>query len=151
MPQIRLTIPRGSKEGDVQRASDNSLIEDDGLETVATIALFTDARADDDDDVPADDRRGYWADVYDEDDPTAKLGSRIWVHERKTLTVESMKETEDAAAAALAFMVTEGIASRVVPVVQRISDDRAELSVDFYRGGSTSPYTLTWELHFALR
>lgn len=149
MPQVLLRIGPGKRKGDVEQAADASLVEDAGLETMANIILFTDAPARPDDDVPEGDRRGYWADAYDEDDPAAVTGSRLWTLDRRTLTPELLRDAETISAEALEVMVREGICARITTSSRRIDDERAELTASFYRTeDDSSPYQATWELHF---
>jgi phage gp46-like protein len=151
MPQIRLTIPEGERVGDLSRAADGRLLVDDGLETLVTISLHTDAPATDDDGLPIEERRGYWADAIEDDVPNKPTGSRLWLVARRTLTDETLREAEDAALAAVAWMVEEGVVGGAECTAARIANSAASMVLSFTRPGETSPYyTYTWEQHFAV-
>lgn len=134
------------------RDDDGSLIDDDGLETVATISLFTDALANPEDVPAGEDRRGYWLDAY-EDNPQERTGSRLWLRQRQTITPQTLLDCEQDARDALAWMIEDGAASRIEAQCVRLDvENTAALNVQIYKPGDpNSPYELTWELHFALQ
>lgn len=80
---------------------------DDGLRTAVIISLFTDRRAEADDELPdgGTDRRGSW------DDPT--LGSRLWLLGREKQTQRTLERAREYAEEALAWLVEDGIARAV--------------------------------------
>jgi len=145
---ISINTPRAA---DLVRNADGSLLDDDGLDTVIALSLFTDAKATVQDGiVQGDDPRGYWADAYDSEQGL-NIGSKLWLLESETLTPAVLKRAETYAKEALAWMVTERAADRIECVVTRLGDDSADLTVSVYKPGTGSPYQLTWELHFALQ
>lgn len=151
MTQLRLTLNPQTGEGDLSRASDGSLLVDDGLETLVTISLFTDAPATADDGIEkVEDRRGYWFDAFDED--TTPIGSRLWLRQRSLLTTEAMKGCESDAKDALAWMVAEGVASAVEATVTRIpnQDDAARMVVTIKGPAGDSIYQNEWRLLFGI-
>jgi phage gp46-like protein len=139
------------READLERNADGSLLEDDGLETVVAISLFTDAKATTADGLePGDDPRGYWADAYD-DEQGLNIGSKLWLLEGATMTEANLREAEAYAKAALEWMIADGAADRIECKATRLSDEAATLDIALYKPGTGSPYQLTWELHFALQ
>ena len=145
---LAVTTPR---EADLERNADGSLYEDDGLETVVVISLFTDAKATVEDGLtPGDEPRGYWADVYDEEQGL-NIGSKLWLLEGATATDATLRQVESYASAALAWMIADGAADRIECIASRLGDEAANLDVNIYKPGTGSPYQLTWELHFALQ
>lgn len=89
--------------GDLQTGQD--------LETACLVSLFTDRLATPDF-VPTDgssDRRGWWADPYN-DQP---LGSNLWQLERAKKTRETLGLAQRYAQDALAWLVTDGVAKQV--------------------------------------
>lgn len=139
------------RQADLQRNADGSLRDDDGLETVVVISLFTDARATVEDGLePGDDPRGYWADAYDEEQGL-NIGSKLWLLERETITAESLKLAETYASDSLAWMIADGVASKIECVATRIGEDSGELKVSITKPGTGSPYQLTWERYFAIQ
>lgn len=145
---LAVTTPR---EADLERNSDGSLYDDDGLETVVVISLFTDAKATVEDGLtPGDDPRGYWADAYD-DEQGLNIGSKLWLLEGSTATETTLRQVESYASAALQWMIDDKAADRIECVASRLGDEAAKLSVSIYKPGTSSPYQETWELHFALQ
>lgn len=85
-------------------------IPDGDLETMAALSLFCDAPARDGDVAPTEDRRGYWGDSVSGGDV---WGSRLWLLKRAKLTLETKTRAKLYASEALAWMVADGLASRV--------------------------------------
>ncbi|MGE0487322.1 MAG: phage GP46 family protein [Gammaproteobacteria bacterium] len=92
-----------------------SLADDDGLETAVILSLFTDRRAADDDALPdgTDDRRGWWGDAYP-DLPGDRVGSRLWLLFREKDMQAVVNRAREYVEEALAWLVEDGIARRVV-------------------------------------
>lgn len=97
------------------RLSGAQLEGDDGLETAIVLSLFTDRRAADDDALPdgTDDRRGWWADAYPDVDGDA-IGSRLWLLFREKETQAVVQRAREYTEEALAWLLEDGVASRVV-------------------------------------
>ncbi|MDP1681094.1 MAG: phage GP46 family protein [Burkholderiales bacterium] len=91
-----------------------ALATDDGLETAVILSLFTDARAADDDALPAGstERRGAWIDSYPVVDGD-KFGSRLWLLQREKQTQDTLNRAKEYAEEALGWMISDGVASRV--------------------------------------
>lgn len=82
------------------------------LETACLVSLFTDRLATPDF-VPTDgtsDRRGWWADPYND----APLGSNLWQLERAHKTRSTLGLAQRYASEALQWLVTDGVARAVV-------------------------------------
>jgi phage gp46-like protein len=90
------------------------LESDDGLESAIIISLFTDRRADEDDPLPEPnaDRRGWWGDAYPEIDQD-KIGSKLWLLSREKQLQSVVNRAREYAREALAWLVEDGIVSRV--------------------------------------
>lgn len=107
---------------------------DVGVRSMILTALFTDARA------PADvlerlgerDPRGVWS-----EEPGTREGSLLWTHERAKLTPQEISRVREDVEAALAFVVQEGIAQRVVVEARRGDGDRLDVVVVLERGNAT--------------
>jgi phage gp46-like protein len=149
---LRLVLDPANGEGNLSQESDGSLVDDDGLETVVTVSLFTDAQASEDLLPEGEDRRGYWADKFDDEDSVLSIGSLIWtVTEYETLTAASLGKIQQYAQDALAWMVDERAADRVECSCVRNGDDGADLVVKVYKPNQTNtPYVQTWRLYFAV-
>lgn len=85
---------------------------DDGLRTAVLLSLFLDRRADDDDIVEGDDRRGSWMDQY-LSHAGDRLGSRLWLLQREKETDATLARARAYAKEALAWLVDDGIARAV--------------------------------------
>jgi len=122
------------------------LATDDGLRTAIVVSLFTDARARDDDPLPApEDRRGWWGDAL----PVAaddRIGSRLWLLGREKRLQAVVGRARDYAAEALAWLVEDGIASSVEVEAEAHAPDRLALAVFVTRPGGPGRqrYDFTW-------
>lgn len=82
------------------------LATEDGLRTAVIISLFTDRRAEADDEIPdgGDDRRGWWAD---------SLGSRLWLLARSKETPDTLARARTYAAESMQWLIDDGVATAV--------------------------------------
>lgn len=78
---------------------------DDGLRTAVLLSLFTDRRAENDDAVEDDDRRGWHA--------HPKRGSRLWLLARAKETPDTLSRAKTYTEEALAWLVDDGVARSV--------------------------------------
>lgn len=87
------------------------LLTDDSIETAVIISLFTDRRAEPGDVLPdgTDNRRGWWADTYNET-PT---GSRLWLLSREKELNSVLLRAEQYSAEALQWLLDDGLASAI--------------------------------------
>jgi phage gp46-like protein len=96
----------------------------------ALVSLFTDRRAELDDEIPSGtSRRGWWGDFG------ARWGSRLWLLERAKATPQAAADAETFAREGLEWLVTEGIAERV-EVSAVLQGDRIDLTVRIHRGAA---------------
>lgn len=99
--------------------NDNGLQSDDGLQTAVIVSLFTDRRATPDElaeaGLPADQNRGSWQDDYPETDGDVE-GSKLWLLARAKRTDETLARAKGYAEDALAWLVADGVALRVIVV-----------------------------------
>ncbi len=93
---------------------DRLLRDDDSIETAVVISLFTDRRAEPDDELPAGetDRRGWWGDALAQNEGD-RIGSRLWLLKREKQTTETLNRAREYAREALAWLIEDGVASRV--------------------------------------
>jgi phage gp46-like protein len=92
----------------------NDLRREGGMRTAVLLSLFLDRQAEPGDVLPegGTDRRGWWADAF----PVAagdKIGSRLWLLERATNTRATLDRAEEYAREALAWFITDGVATAV--------------------------------------
>lgn len=123
------------------------LATDDGLETAVILSLFTDRRADPDDDLPSPgaDPRGWWGDLVPLA-PDYQLGSRLWLLSREKQTALVLERARFYAAEALAWLVSSGAASAVQVVATNPATGvlALHIAIDAPQGGAKT-YTYQWE------
>lgn len=138
-----------TREGDLERAADGSLLDDNGLDTVVSNSLFTDAKATDDELARSGlTQRGYWFDAFD-DDPALNTGSKLWLLEGAVINADTLARAKAYCDEALAWMVAAKAARQVDVVVDRMGTEHISIEVTVYRPDESSPYVLTWEAHLA--
>lgn len=98
------------------------LATDAGLQTATVLSFFTDRRALPEDELPDDtgDRRGWWADAYND----RPFGSRLWLLHREKEQESVLRRAKEYAEEALAWMVEDGVAAAV------------EVEAETYRSGT---------------
>jgi len=110
------------------------LAEDDELATAIIISLFTDAQARPDDAIPHNgtDRRGWWADVFADASGDA-IGSRLWLLFPGKQVRENLVKARQFAEEALAWLVADEIAQRVVVEATNPRDGILALAVSVHK------------------
>lgn len=112
------------------------------------VSLFTWRRANPDDDLPADEKFGWWGDTFPivEND---RIGSRLWLLSRSKLTQETVSRAKEYAVEALQWLLDDGVASRVDVETERQGIDRLAVACRIYRINGTAPLDLrfsnVWE------
>lgn len=83
------------------------LVSGADIQTAVLISIFTDAVANDDDQLPdaSDDRRGWWGD--------RTIGSRLWLRLRAKQTPQTLLLVKADIEAALAWLIEDGVAAAV--------------------------------------
>src|SRR5262245_49969605 len=86
--------------------ADDDLALDEGLRTAVILSLYTERRAEPDDDIPSGDgdRRGWWADEFA---PVAadRMGSRLWLLDRSAQRSDLARRAEEYIREGLAWML----------------------------------------------
>lgn len=124
----------------------NDLERDDGLETSVLISLFTDRRAELEDVLPdnTDDRRGWWPDTQ-----LNKIGSKLWLLNRSSLTPDVPARLEQYIKEALEHLVTEGVAKRIDVTVTREAMNELAMEIHIIKPtekkGELFKYFFNWE------
>lgn len=124
-----------------------ALATDEGLRTAVIVSLFTDARARDDDPLPAEgDRRGWWGDAVPAV-PRDRIGSRLWLLSREKRLQSVVARAHDYAAEALAWLVDDGIVASVQVEAEAIGDQTLGLRVEIVRPGGPGRqrFDFVWE------
>ena len=104
------------------------MTREDLLRRSVTISLFTWRRAGPDDVVDDSDRKGWWGDSV----PSVagdKIGSRLWLLQRRTLVADTLKDAEAYAEEALAWLIDDGVVTSVTVTAERQGNDRMNLRV----------------------
>ncbi|MBK3797866.1 phage tail protein [Azospirillum brasilense] len=108
----------------------------DPLVRAVLMSLFTWARAQPGDVLPADRRMGWWGDTF----PTVagdRIGSRLWLLSREKLLPETLRRAREYAEEALAWLVTDGVAQRVEVTADRRGADGLTLTCRIWRRDGT--------------
>jgi len=105
------------------------------------ISLFTWRRALPDDVLPGADRCGWWGDTWP-DVPGDKIGSRLWLLGRSTLTVRTVELATEYGTEGLQWLVADGVATRADAVAVRTGTTALGLTVSIYRSAGGSPLVL---------
>lgn len=120
--------------------------EDNTLETVVLISLFSDALVTQEELNEGDmDRRGWWADEFSQasDD---KIGSILWLFDRGKATQDTVNRIEEGALEALQWMIDDGVAASVEATAVRTELERIDLSVNIFRPeGDSIPFKFIWD------
>lgn len=131
MADLALTYTDGIIDLDL--GDDGSAI-DEGLYTAVIISLFSDRRAEADDDLSdaSGDRRGWWGDIYPDSDGDL-IGSRLWLLSREKQIHSVVQRAEQYAAQALQWLIDDGIADRVEVTGSNLADGVLALVIQIYR------------------
>jgi phage gp46-like protein len=115
-------------EGDL-KLNKGDLEREEGLETAVFISLFTDRRADDEDEIDnVNDKRGWWADNTMEN----KIGSKLWQYERIKTTTNDMIKVKAAIEESLQWLIDDEVAKEILVTTERfgsIGNDRIAVSI----------------------
>lgn len=128
-----------------------SVVLDDGLRTAILISLFTDARAPADAELPEQsaDRRGWWGDDFPVTRAVApgETGSLLWLLARSKITQATLNRAREYARDALAWLLADGIASRLDVQVEAQEGQRLAIRVELDRpeGPARELYDYVWE------
>jgi phage gp46-like protein len=91
------------------------LAADHALHTAILISLFTWRRADPSDKLPSGaDPKGWWGDTIDLEENETRIGSRLWLLLRSTLSENTARLAEDYAYEALQPIIDQGAVARFV-------------------------------------
>lgn len=102
------------------------------LERAVIISLFTWRRAESSDPVDDAERHGWWGDSYPEQ-ANDRIGSRLWLLRRRSLTAQTLFDAKRYAEEALQWLVEDGHVTRLGVTVSRSSQDRLQAVVLLYR------------------
>jgi phage gp46-like protein len=111
------------------------LKHDAGLRTPVLVALFSDGRVEETEDLPdgETDPRGWWADSFDD----TRMGSLLWTLNREKITGPVMARIQATGEEALEWLIRDGIADEITVEVTRLNTDRIRMRVEVTRGSAT--------------
>lgn len=127
-----------------------AVVLDGGLRTAILISLFSDARAPADAELPEQsaDRRGWWGDDFPVTETRrGETGSLLWLLARSKITQATVNRAREYARAALAWLLADGIASRLDVQVEAQDGQRLAIRVELDRpeGPAREFYDYVWE------
>lgn len=102
------------------------------------ISLFSWRRAETDDEVDDEQRMGWWGDTFPAVDGD-KLGSRLWLLRRKTITPEVLRQAEAYAREALQWMIDDELVRTVEIQLTRPDRTRVDMVVTLTDDGGPLP------------
>lgn len=118
------------------------------LVRAVVISLFTWRRAEPDDDLPGNQRMGWWGDSFA---PVQgdRIGSRLWLLSRAKLVQETVELAKEYAREALQWLLDDGVATRVEIEAERLGLSTLAVAVRIYKTGGGAPldirFTDVWE------
>lgn len=127
-------------------AIDTGMVPDDKLVRAAIVSLFTWRRANTDD-VTDGQKMGWWGDTTAEI-ANDRIGSRLWLLAREKLLPATINRAREYAQEALAWMIDDGLASRIEVQAERFGQSGIALTATIYRsdGRTTSlRFDNVWE------
>lgn len=107
----------------------------DPLQRAVIISLFTWGRAKPDDALPGNERMGWWGDSYAATEGD-RIGSRLWLLARAKITPQTPMQAKQYAEDALAWLITDGLASQVLVEAERQGQSQIALRCVIVRGSA---------------
>jgi phage gp46-like protein len=121
---------------DIRIGFDGDIETEDFFDTAVVVSLFADRRANESE-VPESSRRRGW--IGNEYTPGFEMGSKLWIFEQSRLTRTVMTQVEDAARAALQWLVDQGYAVAITEVRARpFGDGGLALELEIQRSPSVT-------------
>lgn len=109
----------------------------DALPRAVIISLFTWGRAKPSDELPGTERCGWWGDTY-ASTPGDRIGSRLWLLARAKITQHTPAKAREYAQEALAWLVTDGVASQVFVEAERAGTSQISLRCQIVRADAST-------------
>jgi len=118
------------------------------LVRAVVISLFTWRRANASDQLPADQRMGWWGDSF-AGVANDRIGSRLWLLSRAKLLPETVALAKEYTEEALRWLVDDGVAARVDVTAERQGLSTLAIGVQIFKSDGTLPldvrFTNVWE------
>ncbi len=107
---IKITYNYQTQEFDF-KYNNGDLLRDDGLETAVLISLFTDRKADEDDNlINQGDFRGWWGDLLGDE---GQMGSKLWLLKGSKVTNQNIVLAKQYIEEALQWMIDDGVIAKI--------------------------------------
>ena len=127
--------------------TDSDLTSEEGLRTAALLSLFTDRRANDDDELPSEsgDLSGWWGDEYAEE-ANDLIGSRLWLLNRSKVSERLANSVENYCREALQWMVDDLVVSSI-GFDSEVVSGKLLYRVELFHGDTSTPlrFEHVWE------
>jgi len=130
---------------DIQIGFDGDIQTEDFFDSAIVVSLFSDRRANEAEVSESSRRRGWIGNEYT---PGFEMGSKLWIFEQSRLTRTVIGELENAARAALQWLVDEGFAVSIGEITARpFGNGGLALEVEIFRTTSivTRRYFELWQ------
>lgn len=120
------------------------------------ISLFSWRRANPGDQLPGTDRMGWWADAFGASGqaaPSDRIGSRLWLLSRTTITATTPRDAEGYAREALQRLLDDGVVGAISVSAVRNGLDRIDLAIAITKTDGTAlavRFDNVWEFLRAL-
>lgn len=134
---IALLFTPGSTQADIALDGADLQVDND-LKTAVIMSLFTDRRANNDDIVEGSDRRGWWADTYNEI-AKDKIGSRLWLLSRSKQTQDTLNLARGYCVEALQWLIDDRVAQQVNVNVEIVRMGVLGIAVEVIKPSSKLP------------
>lgn len=101
------------------------------INRLVEISLFSWRRAEEDDPIDDDERYGWWGDSYPAIS-NQKIGSRLWLLKRRTLSKDTILDAEHYINEALQWMIDDQLLTRFEVKLTRVGLDQLKAVVTCY-------------------
>lgn len=124
-----------------------NLGSDDPLHRAVVISLFTWRLADGSDQLDDDERHGWWGDSFP-DEADDRIGSKLWLLRRRTLTQRTVIDAINYANKALQWLVADEVVESVIVTAEREGTQRLNMKVVLTVDGSAHAIDFTdiWQV-----
>jgi phage gp46-like protein len=132
---VALLFTPGTLQADISMDGTDLLVDRE-IESNIINSLFSDRRANTDDYVEGDDRRGWWADSFSEI-PRDKHGSRLWLLNRAKQTTQTLALAKIYCLEALKWLVDDKVAKSVQVETEYVRQFVMGISINVTRPDGT--------------
>lgn len=135
-------------EYDIEFINGEFTIEE-GLETAVLMSIYTDRRADNDEELDdINDQRGWWGDQFEDDE----IGSKRWLLYRQKITSNTLALLRQYDRDALKWMIDDNVVKDIKVTVERYDRITVAEEIQLYYANDESvafKFKTTWEAQYA--